>query len=355
MWKNILFLMLVMACLATSARGATWVVRQDGTGDFSTIGAAVAAAAADDLVRVGPGTYGETILITASLTIESESGAAVTVLDGLDSQRIMLVDGDLILALRGLTFTRGHADHGSAMLAWNSAAVTAADCRFVANFAEQSNAVHVRHAGSSLTLRNCLFQDNVASVHSGALSASMDSDLVVELCQFIGNTGSGSAGAMNVTGANVVMRDCLFLRNVGGNAGAFHAYYSTGIIENNTFHDNSGNWCTVYMYEGGLFRHNIVSGERHGYGFTGGEMTRACNVFDGNALGATAGPLSAGEVDADPLFCEPLEDVFLVCSGSPAAPGMSDCGQIGAFGVGCGCGPISVENRSWGEVKSLFR
>lgn len=53
-------------------RGATHVVAADGSGDFSTIQAAVDAAAAGDTVSVLPGTYTEAIVIDKDLTLVGE-------------------------------------------------------------------------------------------------------------------------------------------------------------------------------------------------------------------------------------------------------------------------------------------
>ncbi len=41
---------------------------------YTTIGAAIAAAATDDIIQVGAGTYPESLTITKSLEIVSESG-----------------------------------------------------------------------------------------------------------------------------------------------------------------------------------------------------------------------------------------------------------------------------------------
>ena len=92
---------------------ATLNVRQDGTGDFATIGGALAVATSGDIIRVGTGTYGESLTIISSVTLESESGASVTILDGLDSLRIMLIQGAAQVTVRGFTFTRAYSDNGS--------------------------------------------------------------------------------------------------------------------------------------------------------------------------------------------------------------------------------------------------
>ena len=58
---------------------ANYTVRKDGSGDFSTITDAVAGAADNDTIDVGPGTYTEHVDVNKSLTIIGTSGQYVTI------------------------------------------------------------------------------------------------------------------------------------------------------------------------------------------------------------------------------------------------------------------------------------
>lgn len=347
--------MLCTLCLVASAASAnTIVVHQDGTGDYSTITDAVAAAVPGDVIQVGIGTYSEYVTITKSLSLESEAGAAVTILDGVDAQRIFVVDGSVSVSIRGFTFKRALAEEAAALFVWHQGDAVVEDCIFTDNYATGSNAVAVRHTGSNLHLRNCQFLQNQAGLHSAALSSSMGSNLIVEDCQFIENQALGH-GAMNTIGGNVQMTGCLFLRN-SGSVGAVTLDGSSGFVSENTFHGNSGPTGTVNLGAGVQFSHNIISGEQHGPGLNaslGSQHT--CNLYFDNADGACDEPLGIGEVEGDPLYCEASADVFLVCSGSPALAAENGCGAMGAFGMGCECGPVSIETTTWGELKSSFR
>ena len=56
----------------------------------------------------------------------------------------------------------------------------------------------------------------------------------------------------------------------------------------------------------------------------------------------------------DPLFCDPGALDYTLRTGSPCAPpGVTGCGQVGAYGVGCG--PVSIESESWARVKARYR
>jgi hypothetical protein len=61
-----------------------------------------------------------------------------------------------------------------------------------------------------------------------------------------------------------------------------------------------------------------------------------------------------GNVELDPEFCGLKERNFEICSESPCAPEHSNgCGLIGAYDVGCD--PSSLETKSWGHIKGLYR
>ncbi len=340
---------------ASSAIAATLTVRQNGTGDHSTIGAALSYANDGDTILIGPGTYSESLVVSKSVAFESESGASLTILDGLDTMRLFLVQGAYTVSFRNLTFKRAMADEGSALLVWQQANVYLNGCIIADNHATGSNAVHVRHPGTRLSIVNCQFLRNSAAVHSGALSASMGANLYVVDSQFIENHAPGH-GAMNVQSSHVEVTGCLFLRNDGGLVGALAMEMSNGFVTGNTFHANSGSSGTVRLYDYTLFSRNVVTGDTDGYGLeTVSGTYHTCNLYYDNALGACSRALGSGERVEDPLYCESASDIFLVCSGSAALAANNGCGAMGAYGMGCECGPVSIETTTWGELKSIFR
>ena len=78
---------------------------------YKTIQAALNAASPYDRVLVAPGTYGERIVFPGfPLLLESEQGAAVTILDGGDTGPVVTFDprDDYRVILKGFTITGGH-------------------------------------------------------------------------------------------------------------------------------------------------------------------------------------------------------------------------------------------------------
>jgi len=87
--------------------------------------------------------------------------------------------------------------------------------------------------------------------------------------------------------------------------------------------------------------------------------TLSCSDIYGNAGGDWTYQLQQqygirGNISQDPLFCDPANgDFSLDCNSPCAAENNPECGQIGAWPVGCG--PSAVVETTWGAVKALFR
>jgi len=69
----------IMSTEVVTAEAHTWIVDASGGGDYTTIGAAVAAASSTDTIIVRKGNYAENIAVDKALTIRSESGPEETI------------------------------------------------------------------------------------------------------------------------------------------------------------------------------------------------------------------------------------------------------------------------------------
>lgn len=106
-----------------------------------------------------------------------------------------------------------------------------------------------------------------------------------------------------------------------------------------------------------------MAGDYEGVGvYSVNSQDSNCNIYYGNQIGPTAGfDPSVTDMFDDPLFCNITEhffneDFFWLCEDSVALPINNDCGLIGGEESVCeACGPVVVEDRSWGTVKALFR
>jgi parallel beta-helix repeat protein len=121
--------------LSNTAFAATLCVTQDGgRGCYSSIGAAVAAAAPNDTIRVSEGTYGEDVIIGKPLSLVG-AGQGRTIIDATGKANGVYVDG---LDYRGLStvsvsgFTIQNANF-EGVLVTNAAAITIANNQVINN------------------------------------------------------------------------------------------------------------------------------------------------------------------------------------------------------------------------------
>ncbi len=226
----------------------------------------------------------------------------------------------------------------------------------------------------SAEIRRCTFRDFTKdSGLGGALYASWLDAVTIEDSCFERNLttrysgGAVFVGSSLVFGSTVTLRGCTFVDNFAmfsGHAGAAWVAASTVLVEGNTFHGNGvefvgANQAGTLVMEGGAatFRNNVVTGsivDVAVVSIASGTVT-GCNVFWNNTDGNVQGfALTATDVEADPLYCDPETGDFTVEQGSPCLPENSPgCGQVGAWGQGCGS--VAVQRESWGKVKSGFR
>jgi hypothetical protein len=355
-------LVLVVTCVyvflvfPVSPDAATIKVRQDGSGDYTTISDAVAVADSLDTIDVGPGIYKEEIFVYVSLTIISQYGAEETILDGENERRVIWFIGALEAGLEGFTIQNGYCgNNGSGLRAQSGAVVTVRKCVFQSNYAEFTGAGALAHGeGTHLIMEDCEFARNHASKGSAGQSI-LGSQLDAINCTFNRNTALQQSAALQCNNGTMNVTHCIFHRNNSEDlSGAIYYYLSSGHVYNNTFHRNSspgdtlihpdeGASVVVHLSPNVRVSRNIFSEDKWGFGLMIYQcvIIHSCNIFWSNHLGSIWGDsLAADEIEADPLFCNPgnpSTNYFAIDHDSPAAAPNSPCSQfIGAHGPACG-------------------
>lgn len=229
----------VVSSFSSSARAEdTWLVRQDGSGDFTTIQSAVEWCRGGDTVLVGPGTYvlPQLGLDTDGLNIAivSEAGPDLTVIDATGQNRAFHYRTleDSTSRIEGFTIRGGNYE--AIRLEW--ASPTVANCRFVDN----RRGIYAI-SESYPTLQGCSF---IGCVEEGARISGRSSSSVTD-CLFQKN---GKAGLVLYLDPEVTVANCSFIDNgergmslrsgTGGNGAG-------GTVTGCTFSGNSrgGLWC----------------------------------------------------------------------------------------------------------------
>ncbi len=256
---------------------------------------------------------------------------------------------------------------------------------------EGGGAIFYDGFSSPLGLVDCIFELN-SSQWGGAVMASlidMQDSRVVENeatedgggvwmfngtiadCWFSDNHAVRGT-ALHASGGSFV-RDTVFARNAchgsqcNGTSYSFAgtSFLNCTFVENQVSGDPASTAEIVDLAEFGsyLILNTIIAFSDGGrpvhLGFSAAQVDVQCSDFFGNSGGDWVGDVQgqdgvAGNISADPLFCDLPAQGYGLQSISPCAPASSGgCGLIGALDVACGA--VHVEASSWGSIKALYR
>jgi hypothetical protein len=192
----------------------TWTVRKDGTGQFTTINAAKAAATTGDVIDVGPGTYPEEIDFNYSVTLESTDGAATTILDGEHIRRLLIFRAGTGSVVDGFTIRNGiQVSSGGGLRVQLGATCTMRNCILEGNHSDfDGGAIITRDAGTELDVFDCTIRNNTADRHAAGALFLGSSVAKFTRCRFEGNIGSASGAVAMDDFAVFIARDCLYVR-----------------------------------------------------------------------------------------------------------------------------------------------
>lgn len=356
------------------AGATTYRVNPDGTGDFATILAAVEASVGGDVVELGDGVFtgpgncnvwcqdkaiwirsasGDPDLCRidcqgAAVGLRFDSSAGIqTVLCGVTIENgssntiggAVATSGSGSAALIRCTFADNQAQYqGGAVCCGISTTVSFDRCRFVGNTAQTGGAVSC--VAATAHFDQCIFLDNTATADGGGASIVTNGGWAdYSQCIFSGNHAV-AGGGVACGGASMALTGCTFTGNEASlQASALIAQVGAATVDHCLIAYNPGNTSVAC-------------------GMNGTIDIACCDIFGNGAdwVGCIASQLGTdGNICEDPLFCSPVphdDEDWSISGDSPCAPSGSECGLIGAAGVGCG--PTPAEGRTWGGVKLLF-
>lgn len=272
-----------------------------------------------------------------------------------------------IAVISGCSFRNNSVIHGSggAMMASHLEMV---DSEFVENTTSLFGGAIYLHSEPPIprTIDRCTFVNNAAGVGGGAIYVR-DQDISIRGCHFQGNSvqrNSGSdGGAIRVRFCHAEIFESTLVENVGDYGGAVSSSGSLASV--------AMGGCTLKgnlaIQGGGVFFSGSGEGSsilrtifafNKGGGAIGGSQdppTVACSDIYGNRGGDSLfGIDKGGNFSADPLFCGAAIGNLTISAESPCAPENSgECGLIGAQPVACGA--VSLEPKSWGQIKGMYR
>ena len=204
MKKLIYIILLILPCLAW---GITHCVKQDGSGDYAAIQAALDASSPGDTVLVYPGRYFENLIIQTNgislISLEALTGNEAyidsTIVDGAMTNPCLRVYQAVIsISIRGFSFTNGlNVGSGGGVLVSSGSSSTILNSKVYGNAASYGGGIKCN--GSTLSLSGVSIFDNYALIYGGGLGASAATGYVnnitfdpVNRCSIYNNrSGSG--------------------------------------------------------------------------------------------------------------------------------------------------------------------
>ena len=192
-------LALALLILVPGSPASSWAAVIQVPGDFSTIQAAINAAASGDEIEVAPGTYTEVIAFQGkAVTLRSSWGSAVTTIDGtgFNESVVRAISGEgSDTVLQGFTITGGSAILGGGM----------------------------RNEGSSPTVIDCIFTGNSALDRGGGMHNLMAHPTVID-SEFINNFAAEMGGGMYNELSNPTVSGCIFRENTSNKGAGMRNY-----------------------------------------------------------------------------------------------------------------------------------
>jgi hypothetical protein len=280
--------------LSEITTGGAIVVDAAGGGDVTSIQAGLNLASPGDVVLVADGVYYEhEIDMKSGVTLRSQSGANDgVVIDAEFLGRVIVCEGvDSSARIEGLTLIRGFAPG-----TWPDNVGAGITC-----------------LNSSPTIDGCTLAMGVAT-YGGGIFCDRSSPTIV--------------------GCTISHND---------------AQFGSALYCNENSYPTMENTLVTYNTSSSAIA--VASGSR---------VDLFCSNIFGNAEGDWVGDIASqlgylGNICEGPQFCSPTPDLHLnwhLQNDSPCAAERSDCGQIGACGVGCDAS--TTVQSTWGALKSLY-
>ncbi len=334
----------------------TYLVKDDGTGDFATIQDALNTAADGDTIELAAGTFTgagnrDIDFGGKAVVLRSQDGDPMTCMIDCESaaQGFVFASGETLSSVvKDITVTNGAGVFGGAVTC-TGASPTLIGCRFVSNSATEDGGA-LYGSNSSVTVDACLFLNNLATDDGGAAKFEVGSSPAFTDCEFIGNTVVDDAGAVQTYASTPSFDHCLFAENQSGDhATLIIGEDSGGAVTSCTFVANEGgtSGCSGIAVQGAGstcdIDNTIIALGTYGeavFEATGGIATLTCSDLYGNSGGdwidGIADQLGIdGNFSEDPMFCDPTGGYYELHVSSPCADAPA-CGLVGALGVGCG-------------------
>jgi len=322
---------------------------------FASIQTGINTASSGDTVSVAAGTYVENIYIDKNIAVLGED-RETTIIDGDSSGTVVIFEPyNPTSFMSGFTIQNGYNTDQNQVggIYIHDTDPTLKDLIIRNNTGSYSGGGGINFYSSNSTISNVIISGNTGNgIYSGMYSYPVIEDVVIT-----GNTAYAGAGITCQFHSVPTFSNVLIYGNTASARGG-GIYIATGSdsvynIENVTIADNQGGGLCIAQGVSVNLVNSILSGNSP-------QNIDFLDVGDPSFLTINYSNIGAGEdgivtndngtitwgegnIDADPLFCEPDSGNYTLMANSPCVGTGENGANMGAFGVGCGpsfAGPI---------------
>ncbi|HJM47089.1 MAG TPA: hypothetical protein QGH56_04645 [Candidatus Marinimicrobia bacterium] len=278
--------------------------------EYSTIQSAIDASSSGDTVLVSAGTYFENINFNGKNIAVIGEDRENTIIDGGQNGSVVTFDSieGTASALSNFTITGGNAYDGGGIYC-SSSAPTIKDNIITGNVSETYGGGISCNYSSPIIMNNTITSNS--AIYGGGISFDRYTSSVIKGNNINGNSAEEGGGIGCFTFSSpTITNNTIAGNSASTNGGGIYCYYiSSPSVTNTIIWDNTAPTdpnISVYFSDP-FFNYSDIEGGWEG---------------DGN-------------IDADPLFCDPENGDLTVQSDSPVLGAGQDGADMGAYGVGC--------------------
>jgi Right handed beta helix region len=254
-------------------------IKQDGTGDFTTIQEGIDAAISGDTILVNSGTFIENIqiveknIILGSLFMSTADSSFIsnTILDGNSENSVIFIQDvpDSILVIDGFTIRNGNAVLEGGGIYSRYSSPTIINCILTDNYSDpKGGGIYCEY--STLSVRNCLFQNNTAYFNGGGIASRFSTMNIFNNIFTNNNTihDNSTGGGLYCYYSIPNIEHCHFTENTapgGGGAIQFMHNQDKFSMENNIITNNNGNCgggIKIHGMSAGSINNNLITGNQ---------------------------------------------------------------------------------------------
>tara|TARA_B100001167_G_scaffold96768_1_gene58896 strand:- start:269 stop:2149 length:1881 start_codon:yes stop_codon:yes gene_type:complete len=276
-------------------------------------------------------------IILKSYVNISGSGEAVTIIDAEEMSRVMNIIGNESIIISDMTLTGGFANDltsgltGGGILAEFSN-FTLDNVTISGNMAEDyGGGIYMEE--SSPTFTDLTISDNMSNDDGAGMYLKYSDPTMTDVI-ISGNTSNDHAGGIQLLYSNPTMTNVAISDNTADDdGGGMYLRYSNPIMTNvtisgNTANDDSG--CMYLNRSSPTLKNSIIWNNAPPSITISGDETPIISYSD-----IEGGWEGEGNIDTDPLFCNPGSGDYRLDEESPCIATGENGENMGALGVGC--------------------